>query len=103
VLPLFKGVVCGRCRKGFWGILRVLGFGDGGDGFFSLSGVFRLVGGLLRGVLCYDRICDRFGVVVLGGTSFLRGSAVVAWIGVCCHRFLLLSQAVFDRFSVVNN
>ena len=96
MLPLFKGVVCGRCRKGFWGILRVLGFGDGGDGFFSLSGVFRLVGGLLRGVLCYDRICDRFGVVVLGGTPFLRGLrsllgsvSVVAGFSWCRKQFLI--------------
>ena len=103
MLPLFKGVVCGCCRKGFWGILRVLGFGDGGGGFFSSSGVFRLVGGLLRGVLCCDCSCDRFDVVVLGGTPFLRGFAIAAWIGVCRHRFLLVSQAVFDRFSVVNN
>ena len=76
---------------------------NSGDGFLSSSGVFKFVGGLFRGVRCYNSICDRFGIVVLGGTPFLRGSAIAAWIGVCCHRFLLVSQAVFDRFSIVNN
>jgi hypothetical protein len=56
VLSLFKGWSAVVAERGSWSVLRVLGFGDGGDGFLNLSGVSRFVGELFR-VFCTVITC----------------------------------------------